>query len=60
MTISTKNTKSAIKGILPRRTKRNITLDLQKQKILFKKQHKEQLFCFDMVSNTYNFLRKFI
>ena len=53
MTISSKNTKSGTNGILPCRTKRNITLDLQKQKILLKKQHKEHLFCFDMVPNTY-------
>ena len=55
MTISTMNTKSGTNGILRHRTKRGITLDLQKQKIWFKKQQKEHLFRFDMVSNTHTF-----
>ena len=36
MTISSMNTKSGINGILLCRTKRNITLDLQKQMIVSK------------------------
>ena len=44
LTISLMNTKSGTNGILPRRTKHGIrvhvTLDLQKQMILFKKQQK--------------------
>ena len=38
-TFMTKNTKSSTNGILPRRTKRNITLDLQRQNN--RKQHKD-------------------
>ena len=52
--------KSGTNGILPNRTKRGITLDLQKQMIWFKKQHKEQLFCFHMVPNTHTFWTNFI
>ena len=55
MTISTMNTKSGTNRI-----KRGITLDLQKQKIWFKKQQKEHLFRFDMISNTHNVGTNFI
>ena len=56
ITISSMNIKSGTNGILPCRTKRSITLDLQKQMIWFKKQQKEQLFRFDMVPNLYTYI----
>ena len=55
LTIYTMNTKSGTNELLTHRIKRGITLDLQKQGIWFKMQQKEQLFRFDMVSNTHTF-----
>ena len=60
MEISTMNTKSGTNRILPHRTKRAMTLNLQKQIIWFKKQQKEQLFSFDMIPNTHTFWTNFI
>ena len=51
MTISSINTKSGTNRILHRRTKRGITLDLQKQNDILIKQQKEQLYRFHMVPN---------
>ena len=51
MTISTKNINSGTNGILPHRTKRDITLDLQKQKYDLKSNRKSiysALICYKM------------
>ena len=44
MTISTMNTKSGTNGILPHRTKRGITLDLQKQKQKYFKSNRKSVY----------------
>ena len=53
LSLSSINIKSGTNWILPCRTKRSMTLDLQKQMIWFKTQQEEQLFRFNSLFATF-------